>query len=414
MSEPEVVSMEPHLHKFPEGLLRDLAMHILGEMRRPQPKFALCCALSIVSFLCENRYEIKGWRTRLNLYQIVIGLTGGGKDAVYTQFMEIATKVTYRGAPRESITSGAALQRLLSENPNVYLFKDEVWEMLESTRGSNANSHIRELVSVIMSLYSKGNSIYGGKAYAKTDDNIDPIANPFVNFVGATTPVSFAGALSQSQVDDGFLNRLIVHRSDTDIPPMAMPAGKKLGQDILSALRILQNQGSPDEPVQVEIDSAAAAEFLSLSNLADANLPNPEFGALWSRAHENALRLAGVAAVGKDFRNPVITLPIAEWACELVNTQLTEFTALLEEEMTEGKFDQDTKRALKFISKASDYKDQRFVEFFELGLMPRSKLMKLMKLKAPDFQHLIDYLTESNQIEVGHSDGIQVYMKVNA
>jgi hypothetical protein len=402
-------SLDANQYGFPGGVVGELALHILGEMRRPQPRFALCCALSIVSFLSENQYAIEGWGTRLNLYQIVIGYTGGGKDAVYSLFMEIIKIVTYRGDPKESCTSGAALQRLLSENPNVYLFKDEIWEMMESTKGNNANSHARELVSVLMSLYSKGGSIYGGKAYAKTDDNIEPIDNPFINFVGATTPVRFAQATSQAQVDDGFLNRMIVHRSE-DVPEMAMPAGRNLNQQTLSQLRNMQNHGNTDNPTQVAISDDAAAEFLKLSKLADANLTNPEFGPLWSRAHENALRLAGVTAVGINYRAPLITHVIAKWACGMVTAQLEEFTKLLEEEMSESKFDEDTKRALKFIKKAKSYKDQRFADFFKLGVMPRSKLLKLMKMDAGSLNKIVEFLLQSEQIQRDLTGGIEWFL----
>lgn len=399
----DVATLTPNPHNFPDGQVGAIASHILGEMRRPQPKFALCCALSIVSFLAENRYAIKGWGTRLNLYQIVIGFTGAGKDAVYSQFMEIISKATYNGDPKESCTSGAAIQRMLSENRNVYLFKDEIWEMLQSTKGNNANSHARELVSVLMSLYSKGGSIYGGKAYANTDDNIDPIENPFVNFVGATTPVSFAKATSQSQVDDGFLNRMIVHRSE-EVPPMAMPAGKSIPQGTLAHLRTMRTIGDPGQPIEVVISEDAASEFLGLSNLADINLINPEFGPLWSRAHENALRLAGVVAIGINFREPLITRSIADWAVGMVTGQLEEFTKLLQEEMSENLFDEQCKKALKIIKNASTYKDQQFHALLKIGAMPRGKLTKAMALKRAEMQNVVDHLVDTRQIKRGFTE----------
>lgn len=405
----DVANITPHPHGFPGGVVGELVDYILGEMRRSQPKFALCCAMSIVSFLSGNRYAIKGWGTRLNLYQIAVGYTGGGKDAVWSSFMDIINQVGYEGDAKESCTSGAALQTMLSENRNCHIFKDEIWEMLLSAKGNNANSHQRELVSVIMSLYSKGNGTYGGKAYAKKEDNIDPIKNPFLNFVGATTPVRFGEALSRSQIEDGFLNRLIIHRSE-DVPETRMPNGARLTQETLSYLQNMSAHGDSEFPVEVVISEDAAAEFKKLSLKADQNLTDPDYGPLWSRAHENALRLAGVVAIGIDFLKPLIDITTARWACQMVDGQLTEFTALLEELMSDSKFDEEAKRAMKCIRGAESYKDLQYIEFFKLGLMPRGKLLKLMKMKAPDFEHLVTYLIDSDQVLVEYEGSIQVLM----
>jgi hypothetical protein len=385
---------------FPSGLVGVLAEHIMGEMRRPQPAMALCCAMSIVSFLSENRYTIKDWGTRLNLYQLVIGFTGAGKDAVYSEFWRIIKHVGYHGAPRESITSGAALQRLLSEESNVYLFKDEVWEMMENINSCSGNSHMRELTSVMMSLYSKGGSTYGGKAFSNPKDNIDPIDNPFVNFVGATTPARFVSALSQSQVDDGFLNRMVVYKSET-VPPLQTPKGAELNQKALSILRTMQTLNSPDRPGMVVIESDAAITFKALAIKSDTNLINPSYGSLWSRAHENALRLAGVVAIGQDIRTPVITRVTARWACELIEEQLNDFTGLLEEGMSENSFEASAKKALKYIQTAKKYtSDSKYSQQLKLGLMPRSKLMKLMRLPSPELFKVTEYLLGCGDIEI--------------
>jgi hypothetical protein len=63
-----------------------------------------------------------------------------------------------------------------------------------------------------MRLYGQANSTYVGRVYADEKDNIPPIDRPFVNIFGTTTERSLVSAISNKDVLDGHLNRmLIVH-----------------------------------------------------------------------------------------------------------------------------------------------------------------------------------------------------------
>lgn len=80
---PELVP-EPDKHNaplsWPPGLVGEIATYILNSSRMPVPSYAIAGALTVVSYLIRNFGYVAPSDTGLNLYQVLIGGTGKGKE----------------------------------------------------------------------------------------------------------------------------------------------------------------------------------------------------------------------------------------------------------------------------------------------------------------------------------------------
>jgi Protein of unknown function (DUF3987) len=395
---PAVTGWTDELLNAP-GLVGEVADYARRSAHKPQPALALMAGLTALSAATANRYHVQYWATRLNLFTVAVVPTGGGKDRPARVAMEVAA-LNPQVQSINDCASGAALLRALHRGgKNLLLWRDEVWQMIEAINSKNGQSHQKELGAVLMSLYGSAGSVMHGKAYANSRENIDSIPNPYVVFSGATTPQRFADALTNTQVADGLLNRMIVFRSD-EVPASVLLDNLNRPESITAGLAAMEFQtATPEDPCLIKVNDDAKARLIAWSAHCDAQVAAAQkLSPLWSRGLENALKVAGVIAVGVDCMHPVITDKIALLAQNLIAHCLTSLSGALEVEMSETDFDKQCKRAAAFIRDARRYStDQRFGKWCKRGLMPRGKLTKLMALKPRELDEVMDYLGETGE-----------------
>jgi hypothetical protein len=391
----------------PPGLVSDLYDVAMGNAVRPTPALALSSALAGVSLLSRNNYLIDNSNTAINLYLLVIAHTGAGKEAVKGTVELLARECsTAQCDIRESIcegfTSGAAVLRALSENPCQFFWRDEVWSLLESINSARGSAHEKQLGAERMSLYGKGNSRYGGRKQADARLNIKPVNRPYLVFVGATTPDRFMTALSSTQMNDGFLNRMLVLQAEG---LAGVRRGKALGvpfpvvervQNLLSAG--LDHRLLSADPKWIGMAPGVQDFAFKVSAFADQRIPLPQ-GAMWARLYETSLRVAGVVAVGMNPENPIITMDVMRWAARLATWSTARITLNIEERMCESPFDAACKKAMEFVASADGYlaNDARYSKYTRQG-MPHGKLMQLMKMERSEMRKVIDFLLETGVV----------------
>jgi hypothetical protein len=298
----------------------------------------------------------------------------------------------------------------------MFYWQDEVWEMLQSADAFRGSIHKKDLTSVLMTLYGRSKSAYKGRKYADTANNIESISNPYVVFGGATTPARFMDALSQKYVADGFLNRLIVFQSKgvpEMLPPQAnsLPAGMKQRLIDLYNPRYESARAMPESMASIEVDREPGVDRKLSEFNQDCRkmLSNPNLGALWTRGFENAVKVAGILAVGVDHDKPIVTMEQANWSIRLVRHCIQSFSLKLESQMSESVFDSYCKKALGLIKRAADYHgDKKMGHLVSIG-MPRGLLTKNMHLKAQLVEDVVNYLRVSEEIIEFEEQGITFY-----
>lgn len=388
-----------HLLDAP-GLVGELANYALETSPRPQPILAIAAGLAAVAAATSNRYVVEPWGTRLNLYIVTVAPTGSGKDRparLVNSIACLAPDVRAIGGA----ASGQALIKALAETPNASLWIDEVWQLIEGVNSLRGSPHQKDLGAMLMQLYSSSGDHFHGKVYADPRSNIPALKYPYLVFTGSTTPQRFIEALTNKQVADGLLNRLIVFRSDY-IPPNTPTTKRALPDSIKDAIEgpLFQQEDSPSNPRSISIQDNA---FLALNawgqECDQEGNRGLDLSPLWSRGLENAVKVAGVVAVGVNSKSPVIDQSIAQWAVDLIRHCLVSLSQDLASEMVESEFDKNVKRALDAIRDPQRYKgDRQFGAICSQGIMPRGKISKILKLKARDVDDVLLHLVETKSI----------------
>ena len=174
--------------------------------------------------LTENRFQIERFQTTLNISVVAVAETGEGKEAPRKAIKTCLKEAGRLSSVKESASSAPALLRAISDakHSNLTLLIDEFGRWLGTARSPN-NGHQYELVTEIMSLYGQANGTHVGRIYANKKDNIPPIERPYVNIFGTTTQRSLTGAMSNRDVVDGFMNRLLIVHTDSVSPAFKDP-----------------------------------------------------------------------------------------------------------------------------------------------------------------------------------------------
>lgn len=401
----------------PPGRVGLLAGEIHKNLIRPQPSYAIATALVAASMATRNRFVTGLMGTGLNLYTVQVGPTSAGKDGPRSEVMQLMNDIGMGNATPEGISSGAALIRTVAEEKVVMYLPDEFGLLLQVALSDSGPAHQKDLIAEIMRFYTKARGVHGGKRYAKSSDSIEPIKQPFVSMMGSTTPTELAKALHQGHVENGLLNRILYAGADQELPRKSRDGRPGYSAPLVMWLRSLtgaaempdvdsdlpageQNLRRPLVVKDGKIPFTPEAEqlFDAFDQESDRNSVSGELGPLWNRAHENALRVAGIVALGMD--TVQVDREVAQWAVGYVRHSVELMVRYVEENVADSKFDEQCKRAAGFIKKVKVYgTDRQFGAACKKGLMPRGKLTKLLKLPGRDVDQILDHLLVTKQIK---------------
>jgi hypothetical protein len=401
---------------FPGGLVGEIGQYIFNSSPVPNKPFAVMAGLLAVSVLSLNRYQVPPYYTRLNLYCAAVGVTGSGKDAPPAKVNQMLYAAGLGEVCTEGVSSGVALQRALTLAPHktIFYWQDEIWEMIQAAGEHGGQPYKRELTATLMTLFGRAGKTFGGRKYANPSDNIETIENPFVIFGGATTPARFMEALSNKHVADGFLNRLIVFQSAEKFGLVEPTQGKLPDamrtrlKALAPALPSLPDAGSEVINIKRQPDVDVYLKALEKESRAVTG----SFAALWSRAFENAVKVAGILAVGVDHEEPIITMRQAEWAVGLVRGCLEVFSEQLDQNLADNAFHADCNKAMAIIRDPRRHSgDTRWGRFTSKG-MPRGLLTRALRVEGRKVSEIVGHLAETGQIEVSEVENITVYRAV--
>jgi hypothetical protein len=443
------------LHQLP-GVAQNIAEFAFERGHRDTRIPATVAALLSVSILARREfivYRASGQATALNLPVILEMASGAGKENLRGTISAVLYAADSTPLLLDACASGAALHKEMAGGPCRVMLVDEFGRYLAAAQD---DGHKGALLSTMMSFITAALGIVPPKLYANTKESLPSIVMPYLVFGGMTTAKELDTALRSRDVVNGFLNRMLVIRTD-DVRP-TRKAGvntARLGTTTVEALRRITTpaklpgngqavnkgcipghhdalQGVPgldaayvvlwDELLRKIVPTATAEQQLDrIDALADVDYTGGRgdpVTTLWARAGELTLRVAGVLALAeavldaKLMADPMKPLPMTvehvRWAERLVFWCVRNMIGVAHTELSEGSEDRARRKVLQAMAAivneppaGKKAKARGWAAFNRKGWVPKSQLGERVRKNAPD----LDQRTMRAALEVLESDG---------
>jgi len=338
------------------GFVGQVVEYCLETSHKPQPILALAGAVCLQAVLAARKVDDqRGNQT--NLYIVAVAESGRGKERP----RQVNRNILFRASQKhlegpEEFASDSGLLKAVELQPAVLFQIDEIGRLLK-TIGDHRHSHLYNIASALIKLYSCTGSVFQGKAYADNKRNT-PIHHPCVTLFGCTVPMHLYESLTTAALDDGFLARLLVIESDEN-PSRQMVNMAKIPSPIIERAKwwgAFRPGGNLDqehpEPHRVPYNEDAVAIFDTLAIQVDKEAERGN-AALWARVEEKACRLALVYACSRD-EDPekwLIDGPVAQWASDVAVYLTRRLIWVAERWVADNEFDSKQKKILRILQK---------------------------------------------------------------
>jgi hypothetical protein len=381
--------------RLPPGLVGRLAEYITESAPRPVKEVGIVAALSMSAGIMGRQFNVSG--TGLNLYCILLAKTGTGKEGGASGIERLLHQVRQKVPSVEvflgpgTFASGQAIIRALDEKPSFFSVLGEFGLTLQMMSDPRAGSHLVVMRRVLLDLYGKSGqtSVLYSTAYSDKEKNTKMLTAPAMTMFGESTPDSFYAGLSESQIADGLIPRFLImeyHGNRTARNEMAFASPDdglvdELCERVVTALQMMSNNVFVD--VQIGPDAAALYDKFDAECDAHINTGGDEATRqMWNRAHLKALKVGGVLAAMDRPHSPVISGEEAQWAIDVVMSDLIGLNARFERgDVGEGDSKQysDLERILVQYRKGAYATVEKYnvsKELHEIGVVPFTYLQR--------------------------------------
>lgn len=298
-----------------EGLLGDVAQHIDNASAVMTEAGALAIALPLLGAAMGQAY-CTPTNLRTNIYSVALGASGTGKTSLVNPAKELIMLAQMNEIiGNDRFKSGSGLLQMLNQSPRRVSFLDEFGHMLQQIGSPGSGIHSKEIITEFTALYSAANTFFSGSAYADGRDT--SIDCPHLCLFGMATPEQFWRAFGSSSLEDGSVARYLVF-------PLGQTASKDMddsaAQDVADAMKGLQsaisgritgnmgrrqvataplNEGAEKGRQALKEKETAFAEYAEINAVRGGS-------AILRRVTENALKIALISAVGRNYDHPEI------------------------------------------------------------------------------------------------------------
>lgn len=407
----------PNYINNPPGILGEIARWITATAPKAQPELSVAAAIALCSVVMGRTYRSQ-FGNRTSLYIVMVAKSTEGKEhpqQCVEKVLAAAQLETLIGG--SGYTSAGAVYSALLKSPAHIATIDEIGKLLKMSR-AKGNAHAEAALDKLVEAFGRQDGVLRPPTYSTMTlkDHQKPaervIHNPAITMLGATTPGTFYENLTTDLVKDGFLGRCIVVESkqprqltrfvDRTDPPAAVVQWCQAVHVSGAVEGNLSDVVISDLPAEVILlpfaDSCRPLMEAFEAELNDAKTAGEGEGldVLLGRSLEKSLKLAMIAAKAEDANAREVKAAHLEWAIAYVRHYDNDLLRAVRRNRVESVTDGDLKRAIEFIRHAKKYsKDARFGEACAAGAMPHSKLLKLMKMPAKQFNDLMDTAIES-------------------
>lgn len=329
----------------PPGLIGEIAKFIYAAAPRPVPEIAIAGAIGLMAGVCGRSYNISG--TGLNQYILILAITGAGKESCATGIDKLITE-TSKTVPAINefigpgeIASPQALMKYMNKTSNCFMsLVGEFGMKFKQLCSDRASTNDIGLKRIFLDLYNKSgkSSILKPLIYSDKDKNTEPIKSPAFSMLGETTPETFYENLNQQLISDGLLPRFTIieyhgKRPQLNENHLNVVPSQQLSNRFSSLCAYALQLNNGNNVIEVQIDPEALKLFKDFDKHCDNQInsaSNDVTRQLWNRAHIKSLKLAALLAVGCNYINPVINVECANWALQLIVTDVNNLLARFE------------------------------------------------------------------------------------
>jgi hypothetical protein len=352
--------------------------------------------MALQSFLAGRKVRTPG-DLRTNLYLLALASSGTGKDFPRKVNAHVLYQIGLAGCLGDKFASGEGIQDALIRTGAMLFQNDEMDGVLRQIN-FDQHGHRESIPNTLLTLYTSAADIYPTRVKANQQDAIQ-IDQPHLTLFGTATPQYFYESLSQRMLTNGFFARMCIvdigrrgagqtPGSAREVPESVLDIARWWAEFQPGAGNLGQFHPNP-RVVPFESDAAEAAEQLRIMAEAEYNRAeeaNDEVGrTAWSRTCENAKKLALIYACSENHQNPVISLAAIQWATEFAMHQTRRQLYLATTYVAENPFHAECLKVRRALKKAN-------------GALSRSKLLRIMRCKASDFDQIIRTLVLQGDI----------------
>lgn len=307
------------------GFIGDLTEWTLSTSHSPNRVLAFAGALAMLAHLSGRSYTDEHG-THTNLYLVVLGESGIGKDAPRKTNSRLAARVEFDASIAESFASGEALEDALVRCPSILLQADEVAAFFGKMRGTSAAS--RSMSERLRRLFTSSGSTYVVRAKAGNIGGAQ-IIFPHLVLFGTGVAEELLGALTPHEIRDGLFGRCLILVAEDQYVSQRTSAYKAFPANVVKAAESLAAReraamASGTIGVKIARETPEAADLLARigdetialrRELSEANMPFAR--ATVVRMNEKIAKLALLWAISENVEEPVITRDAVEWAVAL-------------------------------------------------------------------------------------------------
>jgi len=395
------------------GLVGDLAKWSAKQTYLEQAPFDLATALMCTSLATCNHYEVDNWNTPLQPYFMLLAPTAAGKGASLDRVYEFAKQLKLGDYVYQHFQSYHAMMDELANPPNMVCWLwDEAARHLKTAR--SASSQDFQIISHLISLYGRANKHIPGAPGRKNP--IPALDNPFLLLFATAQPARLVESISQADLATGFVNRFILFDAGDSVP-QRNPSRSQLFPSAIKrqAKAIVAHEPKGDRTVIRFKNTEAFAIFDDFAENCRTRIKLAEANEVWGRANQNALIVAGIAAVGVNPKKPVIDADTARWAVKLISWSIESWALRVEELSTSTFRETHSKKIENLIRNPQSLINTRTrasqKSLLSKGFVPKSVLTsKCRGLMSRDIDDILDQLLTIGLIGTGEEDdGTTIY-----
>lgn len=402
------------------GMIGQIADWINATAPKPQPEFAVAAALAIGSAAMARRFR-SNQNNFTPLYFVMVATSGGGKDHPQKCIRRVLAKAGLEGQISGAYASGAGLMTTLQRAPAHIAIIDEIGQMMKQAN-SQSGSHVDGAVTQLLMAFGTCDGMMSPAAYseqgmpkAMRSKGDFRVYNPCITLVGATTPETFFGNMTEDRKEGGFLNRLICIQSHVPRQLSRMPVVQDPSTAIIDWCKeiVAESQALGDmsdvmaaeiEAVTVPMIFAPECELLlrqfeqDLNDRMDA-MDTPANAELLVRTREKAMRMAMIVAKATNApRDNMIRYDALDWAIRYVRHYDLATVRAVESRAPVSRIESQIVQLIGLIKKCKTYKDKTLLYVTSTGALPHAMALRKMKLTTREMAVVVDTAVESGRI----------------
>lgn len=301
---------------WPSGVTGDLARWIVATSRHPQPELAIGAALTIVG-TAAGRQFCGPTQSGTHLYILGLAGTGAGKDHGLHQIMRVmqaAGMGTHLG-PSEFISMPSVVN-FLCRKPLSVCPMDEFGGFMRRINSRKASGFEFSISKSLRTLWSCSFSTYVTPEWAAKESQI--VLSPAISLYGASTPEQFYSSMEGANMEDGTLNRFLLIGGRKRVGAREPKAERgEVPDSIVKDLHLIYYRSGDMASTwrnDANVDPMTNGTLRDVGWCPDGSQEryqafseemmgmveaDPEYGSLYVRTAEMALRIATIIAIGR-------------------------------------------------------------------------------------------------------------------